>query len=62
MGYSRRHLLDNYFKSIGINRKEDEYVIKNNNEDYIIREEENGNAFYFGKPLVQLAAEPSVCG
>ena len=51
MGYSRRHLLDNYFKSIGINRKEDEYVIKNNNEDYIIREEENGNALYFGKPL-----------
>ena len=51
MGYSRRHLLDNYFKSIGIERKKNDYVIKNNNEDYIIREEENGNALYYGKPL-----------
>jgi putative protease len=51
MGYSRRHLLDNYFKSTDMKRDNNTYIIKNNNEDYIIQEEENGNALYFGKPL-----------
>ena len=51
MGYSRRHLLDNYFKSTDKKRDNNTYIIKNNNEDYIIQEEENGNALYFGKPL-----------
>ncbi len=51
MGYSRRHLLKNYFKSIEKERTKDTYTIKNNNEDYIITEEENGNALYYGKPL-----------
>ena len=51
MGYSRRHLLDNYFKSTGKQRVKDSYVIKNKDEDYIIDEEENGNAIYYGKPL-----------
>lgn len=51
MGYSRRHLLDNYFKSTDTKRDNNTYIIKNNNEDYIIQEEENGNALYYGKPL-----------
>ena len=51
MGYSRRHLLDNYFKSTDKKRDNNTYIIKNNNEDYIIQEEENGNALYYGKPL-----------
>ena len=51
MGYSRRHLLDNYFKSTDKKRDNNTYIIKNNDEDYIIQEEENGNALYFGKPL-----------
>ena len=51
MGYSRRHLLDNYFKSTDKKRDNNTYIIKNNDEDYIIQEEENGNALYYGKPL-----------
>ena len=51
MAYSRRHLLDNYFTSTNKKRKKDSYVIKNNGEEYIIKEEENGNALLFGKPL-----------
>ena len=51
MAYSRRHLLENYFTSINKKREKNSYVIKNNGEDYIVREEENGNALLFGKPL-----------
>ena len=51
MGYSRRHLLDNYFKSMGKERDKDNYVVKNNDEEYIVSEEKNGNAFYYGKPI-----------
>ena len=51
MGYSRRHLLDNYFKSTDKKRDNNSYIIKNNGDEYIIQEEENGNALYFGKPL-----------
>lgn len=51
MAYSRRHLLDNYFTSTNKKREKDSYVIKNNGEEYIIKEEENGNALLFGKPL-----------
>ena len=51
MGYSRRHLLDNYYKSIGKKRDNNYKTVKNNNEEYIIVEEEKGNAFLYGKPL-----------
>lgn len=51
MGYSRRHLLDNYYKSIGKKRNGNYKIIKNNNENYIIVEEENGNALLYGYPL-----------
>ena len=51
MGYSRRSLLSNYFKSINKPLKKDNYIIENNNEEYIVREEKKGNAFLFGKPL-----------
>ena len=51
MGYSRRNLVDNYYKSIGKERKKDSYIIKNQNEEYIVSQEKNGNAFYYGKPL-----------
>ena len=51
MGYSRRSLLSNYFKSIGKEREKNNYTIVNNGEEYIVREENKGNAFLFGKPL-----------
>ena len=51
MGYSRRHLLSNYFKSLGKDLDKDNYVIKNNGEDYIVREEKYGNVFLNGKIL-----------
>ncbi len=51
MGYTRRHLLNNYFKSINKSRSKDNYIVKNNGEEYIVSEEDNGNAFYYGKPL-----------
>lgn len=51
MGYTRRHLLSNFFKSIKKEKEKNIYTIKNNNEDYIVSEEENGNALYYGKLL-----------
>ena len=51
MGYSRRSLLSNYFKSIGKEKEKNNYTIVNNGEEYIVREEDKGNAFLFGKPL-----------
>ena len=51
MGYSRRSLLSNYFKSIDKKLEKDNYIIENNNEDYIVREEKHGNVFLFGKTL-----------
>ncbi|MBR1385253.1 MAG: U32 family peptidase [Bacilli bacterium] len=51
MGYTRRHLLNNFFKSIKKEKEKNIYTIKNNNEDYIVTEEENGNALYYGKLL-----------
>ncbi len=36
---------------MGKERDKDNYVVKNNDEEYIISEEEKGNAFYYGKPL-----------
>lgn len=51
MGYSRRSLLSNFFKSIDKKLEKDNYIIENNNEDYIVREEKHGNVFLFGKPL-----------
>lgn len=51
MGYSKRHLLDNYFKATLSKRNNKRYIIKNHEEDYIIEEENNGNAIYNGKLL-----------
>lgn len=51
MGYTRRSLLSNYFKSIGKEKKKDNYTIINNGEEYIVKEEDKGNAFLFGKAL-----------
>ncbi len=51
MGYSRRSLLSNYFKSINKPVEKDNYIIENNNEEYIVKEEKKGNAFLYGKPL-----------
>ena len=51
MGYSRRSLLSNYFKSIDKPLEKDNYIIENNNEEYIVREEAYGNVFLYGKPL-----------
>ena len=60
MGYSKRHLLDNYFKATSKQRDKKRYIIKNHEEDYIIEEEENGNAIYDGKLLNGSVIVPSV--
>lgn len=51
MSYTRRKLLGNYYKSIGKEKIKNKNIITNNNEEYILNEEENGNAIYYGKPL-----------
>ncbi len=60
MGYSRRNLLDNYYKSMGKERKTNNCVVKNNDEEYIISQEKHGNAFYYGKPLNGSVVVPNV--
>lgn len=60
MGYSKRHLLDNYFKATSMKRNNKRYVIKNHEEDYIIEEENNGNAIYNGKLLNGSIIVPNV--
>jgi putative protease len=51
MSYTRRSLVTNYHKAHNIKSKNNRYVMKNNNEDYIINEEEDGSALYMGKLL-----------
>lgn len=51
MSYSRRKLLTNFYESIGKKKEKDLYIIKNNDEDYIVREEDEGSSFYYGKIL-----------
>ncbi len=51
MSYSRRNLVDNYFKSIGKEREKESYIIKNNGEDYIIKQEDNGACLFSRKLL-----------
>ena len=51
MSYTRRHLLKNYFISNGKEMNKTEYLITNNNEEYKISEEENGNSIFYGKLL-----------
>ena len=46
--YTRRSLLSNYFKSIDKNREKNVYEIINNEDKYIIEEEEKGNCIYKG--------------
>lgn len=51
MSYTRRSLLSNYFISNNKKKEKDSYTIKNNGESYTIKEENNGNAIYYGKLL-----------
>lgn len=51
MSFTRRMLLSNYFISNNKERKKDIYNITNNGNSYIIREENSGNALFYGKPL-----------
>lgn len=51
MSYTRRHLLKNYFISNGMEMGKNEYLITNNNEEYKISEEENGNSIFYGRLL-----------
>lgn len=51
MSYSRRNLVDNFFKSIGKVREKESYIIKNNGEDYLINQEDNGACLFSHKVL-----------
>lgn len=51
MSYTRRNLLKNYFISTNKEKTKDKYIITNNNEDYIIKEEAKGNNILYGKVL-----------
>ena len=60
MAYTRRHLLNNYFKTISRKMDSNSYIINNNDEEYIIDEEEKGNALYYGKVLNGSVIVPKV--
>ena len=51
MSYTRRSLLTNFFKSHNYNKEKNKYIVVNNNEEYIVNEEEHGTAFYMNKLL-----------
>lgn len=51
MAYTRRKLLNNFFISNGKEKMKDKYIIKNDGKDYIIEEEQNGNAILNGELL-----------
>ena len=51
MSYTRRSLLTNYFKSHNYDKDKSSYIVKNNDEEYIVNEEEHGTAFYMNKLL-----------
>lgn len=51
MSYTRRNLINNYFVSNKKEKTKDKYIITNNGEDYIIKEEKKGNNILFGKVL-----------
>lgn len=51
MSFSRRTLLNNYFLSNNKKKDKNIYTITNDNEDYIIEEEDSGNAIFYGKVL-----------
>ena len=49
--YTRRSLLTNYFKSIKKDKTKKVYEIINNDDKYLIKEEENGTVIYKGEIL-----------
>ncbi len=51
MSYSRRSLLNNFFKSIDKEKDKNIYTITNMGEEYLISEEDKGCAIYYGKVL-----------
>jgi putative protease len=51
MSYTRRSLITNYFKAHKIDNNKSKYIIVNNDEEYIINEEENGTGIYHNKLL-----------
>ena len=51
MSFTRRSLLTNYFKSHDIAKEKNRYTVINNDEEYIVNEEEHGTGLYYGKLL-----------
>ena len=51
MSFTRRSLVTNYFKSHDIDNNKNRYIITNNDEEYIINEEEHGTGIYPNKLL-----------
>ena len=44
--YSKRKLLTSYFTYTKLNKKDNQYLIKENNQEYLIKEEKTGTAIY----------------
>lgn len=51
MSYSRRTLLSNYYKSMDKKKEKNVLKVTNNNEDYFVKDEDDGCIFYYGKIL-----------
>ena len=51
MSFTRRHLLTNHFKSHNKEKEKNRYTVINNNEEYIVNEEDHGTGLYYGKLL-----------
>ena len=51
MSYSKRKLLENYYKFMDMDKEKDILSIKNNGNEYFVKDEKNGCIFYYGKVL-----------
>lgn len=51
MSYSRRHLLENFYKFMDKDKEKDILNVKNNGNEYFVKDEKKGSIFYFGKVL-----------
>ena len=51
VSFSKRYLLSNYFLYHGLNKDYDRYLIKNNNDEYFIKENKLGTRITHGKVL-----------
>lgn len=51
MSHSRRSLVTNYFKSIDSNKEDRNYTLSDNENNYIIKENNSGTSILFGKVI-----------